>query len=245
MKLKDKVAVITGSSRGMGRLVALEMVKEGAKLVINGTTPEYVDKVVKEITDSGGAAVACYESVVTMAGGKKIVDTAVEHYGKIDILVNNAAITRDGLMIKITEDDWDSVIAVDLKGVFTCTKAAMDHMIKQKHGRIINVVSASGRGGNIGQANYSAAKAGVIAFTQTCAKELGRYNITVNAIGPSHKTRMYDGIPDKVLKKITAARALGRLSEPEEIPPAFVFLASDEASYITAQILGVDGGLSL
>jgi len=245
LKLKDKVAVITGSSRGMGRLVALEMVKEGAKLVINGTTPEYVDGVVKEITDSGGAAVACYESVATMAGGKKIVDTAVKHYGKIDILVNNAAITRDGLMIKITEDDWDSVIAVDLKGVFTCTKAAMEHMIKQEHGRIINVVSASGRGGNIGQANYSAAKAGVIALTQTCAKELGRYNITVNAIGPSHKTRMYDGIPDKVLKKITAARALGRLSEPEEIPPAFIFLASDEASYITAQIIGVDGGLSL
>lgn len=245
MKLKDKVAVITGSSRGMGRLVALEMVKEGAKLVINGTTPEYVDRVVREITDSGGAAVPCYESVVTMPGAKKIINTAVEHYGKIDILVNNAAITRDGLMVKITEDDWDSVIAVDLKGVFTCTKAAMEHMVKQKYGRIINVVSASGRGGNVGQANYSAAKAGVIAFTKTCAKELGRYNITVNAIGPSHKTRMYDGIPDKVLKKITAARALGRLSEPEEIPPAFIFLASDEASYITAQILGVDGGLSL
>jgi len=245
LKLKDKVAVITGSSRGMGRLVALEMVKEGAKLVINGTTPEYVDRVVREITDSGGAAVPCYESVVTMPGAKKIINTAVEHYGKIDILVNNAAITRDGLMVKITEDDWDSVIAVDLKGVFTCTKAAMEHMVKQKYGRIINVVSASGRGGNVGQANYSAAKAGVIAFTKTCAKELGRYNITVNAIGPSHKTRMYDGIPDKVLKKITAARALGRLSEPEEIPPAFIFLASDEASYITAQILGVDGGLSL
>ncbi len=245
MKLKGKVAVITGSSRGMGRLVALEMVKEGANVVINGTNRDPVDNVVKEIKDAGGNAIATYDSVASMDGAQRIIKTAIDNYGKIDILVNNAAITRDKLMIEMTEEDWDSVIAVDLKGVFTCTKATIEYMIKQKYGRIINVISASGRAGNVGQANYSAAKAGVIAFTKTCAKEFGRYNITVNAIGPSHKTRMYDGIPDKVLKKITAARALGRLSTPEEIPPAFIFLASDDASYITAQIIGVDGGLFL
>ena len=245
MKLKDKVAVITGSSRGMGRLVALEMAREGAKVVVNGTTPEPVDEVAREIQASGGQAVASYDSVVTMEGGQRIIRTAIDNFGKIDVLVNNAAITRDSSLVKMTEEDWDSVISVDLKGVFTCTKAAIGYMIEQRYGRIINVASASGRSGNIGQANYSAAKAGVIAFTKTCAKELGRYNITVNVVSPSHKTRMYDNIPEEVFKRIVASRALGRMSEPREIPPMFIFVASDEASYITGQIIGVDGGLFL
>ena len=245
MRLKDKVAVITGSSRGMGRLVALEMAKEGAKVVINGTIPEPVDEVVKEITSLGGQAAASYNTVATMEGGQEIIKTAIDSFGKIDILVNNAAITRDKLLAKMTEEDWDSVIAIDLKGVFSCTKAAMAYMIEQRYGKIINVASAAGRAGNVGQANYSAAKAGVIAFTKTCAKELGRYNITVNAVAPSHKTRMYDNIPEEVFKKIIASRALGRMSEPEEIPPVFIFLASDDASFITGQLIGVDGGLFL
>ena len=245
MRLKDKVAVITGSSRGMGRLVAIEMAKEGAKIVVNGTTPGPVNEVVKEIKGSGGEAAACYNSVTTMEGGRGIIATAIDNFGKIDILVNNAAITRDKLLVKMSEEDWDSVIAIDLKGVFTCTKAAIGYMIEQKYGRIINVISAAGRTGNVGQANYGAAKAGVIAFTKTCAKELGKYNITVNGIGPSHKTRMYDNIPNDVVKMITNSRALKRMSTPEEIPPAFIFLASDEASFITSQIIGVDGGISL
>jgi len=245
MKLKDKSIVITGSSRGMGRLVAIDMAKAGASIVVNGTTPEVVDKVVEEIKTDGGSAVPSYESVATMAGGKAIVQTAVDHFGKIDVLINNAAITRDRSVAKMTEEEWDEVIAVDLKGVFTCTKAAIPYMIEQKYGRIINVTSVAGIAGNVGQANYSAAKAGVIAFTKTCAKELGKHNITVNAIGPSHKTRIYDNVPEEVFKKILAARSLRRMSEPQEIPPAFIFLASDEASFITGQILGVDGGLSL
>ena len=245
MKLKDKVVVITGSSRGMGRLTAIDMAKEGAKLVINGTTPGPVDEVVEEIKSSGGEAVANYDTVATMEGGKSIIETAISNYGKIDVLINNAAISRDRTVAKMTEEEWDMVIAVDLKGVFTCTKAAIVHMIKQKGGRIINVSSAAGITGNIGQANYSAAKGGVIAFTKTCAKELGRYNITVNAIGPSHKTRIYDNVPSDVFKRIIASRSLGRMSEPREIPPTFIFLASDDASYITGQVVGVDGGLSL
>lgn len=245
MKLKDKVVVITGSSRGMGRLTGIEMAQQGAMVVINGTTPELVDRVVKEIESLNGRAVANYDSVVTMEGGRSIIQSAIDNFGKIDILINNAAITRDSLLIKMTEEDWDSVIAIDLKGVFTCTKAAIKYMIEQNCGRIINVVSAAGKAGNVGQANYSAAKAGVIVFTKTCAKELGRYNITVNAVGPSHKTRMYDNIPEGVFKKIIASRALGRMSHPEEIPPLFVFLASDVAGYITGQIIGVDGGLFL
>jgi len=245
MRLKDKVAVITGSSRGMGRLVALEMAREGAKVVINGTTPKPVDEVVSEINALGGKAVADYNSVVTMAGGQGIIKTAIENFGKIDVLVNNAAITRDRSLRKMTEQEWDTVIAVDLKGVFSCTKAAMEYMIEQKYGRIINVASAAGKGGNVGQANYSAAKAGVIAFTNVCSRELGRYNITVNAVAPSHKTRMYDTVPEDLFKRIIAARSLGRMSEPEEIPPIFIFLASDDSSYITGQLIGVDGGLSL
>ncbi|MBW1848931.1 MAG: SDR family NAD(P)-dependent oxidoreductase, partial [Deltaproteobacteria bacterium] len=218
MKLKDKSIVITGSSRGMGRLVASDMAKAGASVVINGTTPEVVDRVVEEIQKDGGTAVSCYESVATMEGGKAIVQTAIDHFGKIDVLINNAAITRDRSLAKMTEEEWDDVIAVDLKGVFTCTKAAIPHMIEQKSGRIINVTSVAGIAGNVGQANYSAAKAGVIAFTKTCAKELGKHNITVNAIGPSHKTRIYDNVPEEVFKKILAARSLRRMSEPREIP---------------------------
>jgi len=244
MKLKDKVAVITGSSRGMGRLVALEMAKEGAKVVINGTTPDVVDKVVKEIRDENLEAVANYDNVATMEGGKSIVNTAIENYGKIDVLVNNAAITKDRLLIKMTEEEWDSVISVDLKGVFTCTKAAIGHMIEQKHGKIINVVSVAGKSGNVGQTNYSAAKGGVISFTLACSKELGKYNINVNAVAPSHKTRMYDKVPDEVFKMIIAARSLKRMSEPWEIPPIFIFLASDDSNFITGQIIGVDGGFS-
>ena len=245
MKLKGKVAVISGSSRGMGRLVAIEMAKEGAQVVINGTTPEPVDEVVKEIANMGGQAVANYSTVTTMEGGQNIIQSAIDNFGRLDILVNNAAITRDRSLRKMTENEWDSVIAVDLKGVFSCTKAAIEHMIEQKYGKIINVASAAGKGGNVGQANYSAAKAGVIAFTKTCSRELGRYNITVNAVAPSHKTRMYDNVPDEVFKKVIAARALGRMSEPREIPPIFIFLASDDASFITGQMIGVDGGLSL
>jgi len=245
MKLKDKVAVITGSSRGMGRLIALKMAKEGVRVVVNGTTPGPVDDVVKEIDSLGGQAVANYNSVVTMEGGHGIIQTAIDRFGKIDILVNNAAITRDRSLSKMTEEDWDTVIAVDLKGVFTCTKAAMGYMKEQRYGRIINVASAAGVAGNVGQANYSAAKAGVIAFTKVCSKELGRYNITVNAVAASHKTRIYDNVPEEVFKKIISARSLGRMSEPREVPPVFIFLASDDASYITGQLIGVDGGLSL
>ncbi len=243
MRFKDKVAVITGSSRGIGRLVAIAMAKEGAKLVINGTTPEPVEAVVQEITSAGGTAVPSHHTVATMDGGQAIIETAIDHYGAIDILINNAGTSRDRLLVKMTEEDWDTVMNVSLKGVFTCTKAAAGYMIENKYGRIINVSSIAGVAGNVGQANYSAAKAGVIAFTKTCSKELGRYGITVNAIAASHKTRIYDNVPDHIVEKMTKGRALKRMSEPEEIPPAFLFLASDEASYISGQIIGVDGGL--
>lgn len=245
MKLKDKSIVITGSSRGIGKIVATDMAMEGAKLVINGTTPDIVDETVTDIKKSGGSAVASYDSVATMEGGRNIIRTAIDNYGKIDVLVNNAAVSRDRSIAKMTEEDWDTVISIGLKGVFCCTKAAIPYMIDQKNGRIINVSSMAGVAGNYGQANYSAAKAGVIAFTKTCAKELGRYAITVNAIGPSHKTRLYESVPEDVFLKMMEKRSLRRMSEKRELSPAFIFLASDDASYVTGQVLGVDGGLTL
>lgn len=243
MRLKDKVAVITGSGRGIGRLVAIGMAKEGAKVVVNGTTSEKVDRVVAEIKELGGEAVGNYNDIATLAGAEGLIKTAIDNFGRIDILVNNAGISRDAMFHKMTEEEWDQVMRVDLKGVFCCVKAAFSHMKEQNYGRIINVASVAGVIGNVGQANYSAAKAGVIVLTKTLAKEFGRYDITVNAISASHRTRMYEKVPEDVFQQLLKRRALGRMSREDEIAPAFIFLASDEASYITGQHLGIDGGL--
>jgi len=243
MRLRDKVAIITGSGRGIGRLVALGMAREGAKVIVNGRTPDKVDQVVAEIRDGGGIAVGNYSDIATMQGAQDLVKTAMDHFNRIDILVNNAGISRDALFHKMSEEEWDEVIRVDLKGVFCCIKAVFPIMKEQNYGRIINVASVAGIIGNVGQANYSAAKAGVIALTKTLAKEFGRYNITVNCISASHRTRMYEKVPEEVFQQLLKRRALGRMSREEEIAPAFIFLASDEASYITGQHLGVDGGL--
>jgi len=243
MRLRDKIAVITGSGRGIGRLIALGMAKEGAKVVVNGTTTEKVDGVVAEIKESGGAAVGNYNDITALTGAEGLTRTAIDNFGRIDILVNNAGISRDAMFHRMTEEEWDQVMTVDLKGVFCCIKAAFPVMKEQNYGRIINVASVAGVIGNVGQANYSAAKAGVIALTRTLAKEFGRYNITVNAVSASHRTRMYENVPEDVFQQLLKRRALGRMSREEEIAPAFIFLASDEASYITGQHLGVDGGL--
>jgi 3-oxoacyl-[acyl-carrier protein] reductase len=243
MRLKGKIAVITGSGRGIGRLIALGMAQEGAKVVVNGTTQEKVDQVVGEIKEAGKVAVANYDDIATMVGAEALIKTAVDNFGRVDILINNAGISRDALFYKMTEEAWDEVMRVDLKGVFCCIKAVFPVMKEQNYGRIINVASVAGVIGNVGQANYSAAKAGVIALTKTLAKEFGRYNITVNCISASHRTRMYENVPEDVFQQLLKRRALGRMSREEEIAPAFIFLASDEASYITGQHLGVDGGL--
>ncbi|MBX6377839.1 MAG: 3-oxoacyl-ACP reductase FabG [Clostridia bacterium] len=243
--MEGKVAVVTGSNRGIGREVAMAMAREGARVVVNGRTRELVDEVVAQIAAEGGQAVPSYDTVATMAGGAAIVAKALEAFGQLDILVNNAAVTRDRLLQEMTEEEWDEVIATNLKGPFCCTRAAVEHMIPRRYGRIINITSVAGESGNVGQTNYSAAKGGLNAFTKACAKELGRYNITVNAVAPSMRTRMYDSVPPQVFERILAQRALRRMPEPWEIPPAVIFLASDEASYITGQILGVHGGLSV
>lgn len=242
-KLGNKVAVVTGSGRGIGQLVAAAFAKEGAKVVVNGLTRDKVDEVVAAIRGEGGTAVANYDSVASLARAERIIAAAVDNFGRIDILVNNAIVQRDAMMHKMSEEHWNEVIAVGLTGPWACTKAALPHMREQGGGRIINVTSAAGWAGNVGQANYSAAKGGLIALTKANAKEFGRYNITVNAVAPSFFTRMHERVPKDIFEATLKQRALGRMPEPYEVPPVFVLLASDEGGYITGQIIGVTGGI--
>lgn len=252
MRLANKVAVITGSGRGIGRGSALAMAKEGAKIVINDIDLKPAQEVMQEIKKRGGQAVVCCESVASMEGGEKIIQCAIDHFGRIDILVNNAAIIQGAAELKdMTQEDWDAVIAVNLKGTFACTKAAIKHMINQKSGRIINITSAAGRKGVTKTSHYAATKHGIIGLTTVWARELGPYNITVNAISPSALTRLATGFDEavmdsKFMEEYSAQKALKRTSQISEIErdigPAFVFLASDEAAYITGEIIRVDGG---
>lgn len=243
--LEGKVAVITGSGRGIGRALALRFAAEGAKVVVNDVDKDVAEEVAGEIKKAGGQAACAVESVSTKESANRIIQTAIDNFGRIDILVNNAGIIRDAMLHNMTEEQWDAVVDCHLKGTFFCTQAAVIHMRAQKSGKIVNVTSYAGLSGNIGQANYCAAKAGIIGLTKSNAKELARHNINVNALAPAAFTRMVASIPDKIREEMVKAVPLGRFAQPEEMAPAVVFLASDEASYITGQILSVDGGMSI
>lgn len=249
MKLKDKIALVTGSSRGVGRSVALGFAKQGANVVVNYTSNENAaNEVVETIQSMGGKAIAVKADVAQKTEAENLVNSAIDTFGRLDILVNNAGFTRPSMMIKMTEDQWDQVVDIHLKGAFLCAQAAGLHMKEQKSGKIINVTSVAGIVGTVGQINYSAAKGGIISMTKSIARELARYNVCANVISLGIvATDMTEKIrSDEKLKEIYMNRILlKRFAEADDIAPAFVFLASDESNYITGQLLCVDGGYGM
>ncbi|MCK8823950.1 3-oxoacyl-[acyl-carrier-protein] reductase [Fuchsiella alkaliacetigena] len=245
MKLKDKVAVVTGSSRGIGRAIALDFAKAGAKVVVNYRSKEKkAEEVVEQIRDLGQESFAVQADVTKMADVKSMLAAAKDSFGSIDILVNNAGITRDGLLLRMKEEDWQTVLDVNLTGTFNCTKAVTKTMMKQRSGKIINITSVVGVMGNAGQANYSASKAGVIGFTKSVAKELASRSITVNAIAPGFiKSEMTAELNSELKEEMLNSIPLARFGDPEEVAHLATFLAADEADYITGQVINVDGGM--
>ncbi len=245
MCLTGKTAVVTGGSRGIGRAICIELAKQGANIVVNFSGSEAkAAEIVKEIEALGPKAVAIQANVADSTAVESLMKQALEAFGTIDILVNNAGITRDNLLMRMKEQEWDDVIDTNLKGVFLCTKAVTRQMMKQRAGRIINISSIVGVAGNPGQANYVAAKAGVIGLTKTTAQELASRNILVNAIAPGFiTTEMTDALPEEIKETMLKQIPLAKLGQPEDIAKAVVFLASDSANYITGQTLHIDGGL--
>lgn len=243
MKLSQEVAMITGAARGIGRAVAEALAREGAKVVLADLLPAVHDTAA-EMRQAGFDVLALTGDVANFDEAQQMVDKAVEQYGQVDILVNNAGITRDNLLLRMSPEDWEKVIAINLTGTFNLTKATIKHMIKRKTGKIINIASIIGEIGNVGQANYAASKAGVIAFTKSVAKELGSRGIRANAVAPGFiKSQMTDVLPDKVKAELEKQIPLSRLGLPEDVAKAVVFLASSDADYITGQVLNVDGGM--
>jgi 3-oxoacyl-[acyl-carrier protein] reductase len=246
MRLKDKVAIITGAGRGIGKATALKFAQEGAKLLISDVNEADLETVAGEIEEAGGKVVTMKVDVTSRQQVKEMVDKAVRVFGRLDILVNNAGITSDNQLYKMTEEQWDKVIAVNLKGVFNCAQAAAGVMMEQGSGVILNASSVVGIYGNFGQTNYAATKWGVIGMTKTWAKELGRKGIRVNAVAPGFiLTPMTEKMPEKVLDMMKDKAPIKRLGTPEDIANAYAFLASDEASFITGAVLSVDGGIVL
>jgi 3-oxoacyl-[acyl-carrier protein] reductase len=245
VKLKDKVALVTGGSGAIGRSICLAFAEEGAQLVVNySRSKDKAEAVVARIKDMGGEAISCQADVAreekVSAMFQKIIDT----FSRLDILVNNAGIVKDSLLVRMSGEDWDKVLNINLKGAFNCLKLAAKIMMKQRSGRIINISSIVGERGNPGQANYSSAKAGMIGLTKTAAQELAKRGITVNAIAPGYIiSDMTAGLPDKVKEMMLNSIPLGRYGNPKDVANLALFLASEEASYITGQTINVDGGM--
>jgi 3-oxoacyl-[acyl-carrier protein] reductase len=244
MKLKDKVALITGGARGIGKSIALMFAKEGADIVIGDVNLEEAEKTCKEIEALGRKTLALQLDVTDLAKVEEVVNKILDKFTKVDILVNNAGITKDNLLLRMNPDQWDAVLNVNLKGAFNCIKAVTKPMMKQRSGKIINIASIIGIIGNPGQANYAAAKAGMIALTKTVAKEFASRNITANAVAPGFiQTEMTAKLPEDVKNQMKAAIPLARFGGPDDVANTCLFLASEDSSYITGQTIVVDGGM--
>jgi 3-oxoacyl-[acyl-carrier protein] reductase len=245
MKLKNKTAIITGGANGLGRATALLFAKEGANVVVADTDENAGSKVINDIKNSGGRGLFVKVNVSDQEDVNKLVSAALKEFGKLHILINNAGIVSDGRLVKMELEQWQKVIDVNLKGVFVCAQAVSKVLVEQNEGgAIINTSSVVGLYGNFGQSNYVASKAGVIGMTKTWAKELGKYNIRVNAVAPGFmETDIIKSMPEKVINLMKEKTLLGRLGKPDDIANAFLYLASDEGSYVTGAVLSVDGGI--
>jgi 3-oxoacyl-[acyl-carrier protein] reductase len=247
LSLENKVALITGGSRGIGRAIALDFAERGAAVVVNyNNSPAAAEEVVKKIQEAGGKAASFQADVSDFKQAEALVKFAIDTFGDLSILINNAGITRDQLIMMMPESDWDAVINTNLKSTFNCSKAAVKHMMRKRTGRIINMASVAGQMGNPGQTNYSASKGGQIAFTKALAREVAARNITVNAIAPGFvDTEILDAMTPEMLEAALKLVPLARKGKPEEIAFTAAFLASDGAAYITGQVVGVDGGMAM
>ena len=243
-KLQDKVAIVTGGSRGIGKAIALRLAAEGAKVVVTATTKAGADKTAEEIRQNGGQAAGFEANVAEVKQVDALIKGTVEQFGGLHILVNNAGITRDNLVMRMSDEDWNAVITTNLTGTFNCIRAASKIMMKQRSGKIINITSVVALMGNKGQANYCAAKAGVIGLTKSVARELASRNVQINAIAPGFiTTDMTAVLPEAAKTAMAQAIPLERMGTPEEVASAVAFLASAEADYMTGQVLNIDGGM--
>ncbi|MFC1667199.1 3-oxoacyl-[acyl-carrier-protein] reductase [Candidatus Omnitrophota bacterium] len=244
LSLEGKCALVTGGARGIGREIALLFAKEGANVALCDVNIEEADKTAKDIQDLGRDSLALKADVTDLVSVRSMLDKILDKFKKLDILINNAGITRDNLILRMSEEDWDKVIAVNLKGCFVCTKAVSKVMLKQRFGKIVNLASIIGMMGNAGQANYAASKAGIIGFTKSVAKELAPRGVCVNAIAPGFiKTEMTTKLPEDIQKRMLSNIPLGRFGESKDVADLALFLSSESSSYITGQTIQIDGGM--
>jgi 3-oxoacyl-[acyl-carrier protein] reductase len=246
LDLKGKVAIVTGGAQGIGKSIANQLAQAGANVVIADVMEEVAKSTAQEISQKGNEAISIKVDVSSLSSVEEMVKKTLDKFGRIDILVNNAGITRDALVMRMKEEDWDLVLDINLKGAFNCIKVVSPIMVKQKSGKIVNIASIVGIIGNIGQANYSASKAGLIALTKTCARELASRRINVNAVAPGFiQTSMTERLPAQVKEKLSSQIPFGEIGKPEDVASAVLFLVSEKASYITGEVIRVDGGMAM